>query len=642
MTSITRRTALIGAAGSVLATNAAQGQSPGSQVQLRVLGTSDLHMFALDWDYYLDRPDPTVGLTKLATLIRKARSEVGNSLLLDNGDILQGSPMGDYVATVPSSENEAAHPFFLGMNALGYDAATLGNHEFNFGLPFLERSLKSANFPFVCANVYDMADRTLLPPFVILTRQLQDVAGSLHNIRIGVIGVAPQQIMVWDRVHLEGKVRAQSILTSAKRWLPILRPQCDILIVLCHSGIGDGRADANAENVAEQVATFDEVDVLITGHSHRVFPGPDYAGRPGVDAQRGTLSGKPAIMPGFWGSHLGVIDLNLEQQAGRWRINDFHVEARPIYQREGGKILSLAEPDKHLAAVFAKAHMQTRDWVSEPIGEIETPLHSYFVWAGIDLPTELINRAQLDYGRSLLQGTPLSGLPLLSAAAPFRVGYTPDAYIDLKAGPIAIRDAANMYMYSNTVSIVRVNGAILKEWLEHSARVFLRIDPQLADAQALLDLRVPTYNFDIIAGLEYEIDLSQPPRTDASGNIAAAHAHRIKNLRHAGRPIDPTQDFLVVTNNYRAGGGGRFPFLDGSNIVLNDATTNRDALIDFIRKSGKVSITAESPWKFSLGGPCKVWFDSAVNSRAHMAQTPKLSLRGPGREGYLRYELQIN
>ena len=639
---ITRRAALTGAAGAMLIAPTTQAQSLVTHVPLRILATSDLHMFALDWDYYLDRTDSTVGLSKLATLIKKARSEVSNCMLLDNGDILQGSPMGDFVAAADPANSGGAHPFFVAMNALGYDAATLGNHEFNFGLPFLERSLKSADFPYVCANVYDAADRTLLPPFVILQRQLLDADGSLHNIRIGVIGMVPEQIMFWDRIHLEGKVRAQAILASAKRWLPQLRPQCDILIALCHSGIGDGRADINAENVAEQVAALDDVDVLIAGHSHRVFPGPDYVGRPGVDAQRGTLNAKPAVMPGFWGSHLGVIDLKLEQQGDRWRINDFHVEARPIYQRKDGKILALAETDTQIAAVFAKAHVQTRDWVSEPIGETETPLHSYFVWAGIDLPTELINRAQLDYGRSLLQGTPLSALPLLSAAAPFRVGYTPDAYIDLKAGPIAIRDAANMYTYSNTVSIVRVNGAIVKEWLEHSARVFHRIDTQTTDAQALLDPRVATYNFDVIEGLEYEIDLSQPQRTDASGRVAMAQAHRIKNLRHAGRPIDPAQDFLVVTNNYRAGGGGRFPYLDGRNIVLNDATTNRDALIEFIRKSGKLSAISQSPWKFSFGGRCIVWFDSAVSSRIHMADAPKLSLRGPGREGYLRYHLQID
>jgi 2',3'-cyclic-nucleotide 2'-phosphodiesterase/3'-nucleotidase len=298
MITITRRTALITATGSLLASTTAESQAPLAPLQLRVLGTSDLHMFALDWDYYLDRPDPTVGLTKVASLIQKARGEVQNSLLFDNGDILQGSPMGDFIVSRGAMQGQDIHPFFVGMNALNYDAATLGNHEFNYGLPFLERALKGANFPFVCANVYDPTGKHVLPPFVIMHRQFIDSYGALRDLRIGVIGFVPHQIMVWDRFHLEGKVSAQSILESASKWLPEIRKQCDLVIALCHSGIGDGRSDPQAENVAEQVAAFDEVDVLITGHSHRVFPGPDYAGRRGVDAQKGALNGKPAVMPG--------------------------------------------------------------------------------------------------------------------------------------------------------------------------------------------------------------------------------------------------------------------------------------------------------------------------------------------------------
>ena len=642
MLPLSRRAALMGAAGSVLITNGVRVQSAPPRLHLRVLGTSDLHMFALDWDYYLNRPDPTVGLTKLASLIRKARSEVKNALLLDNGDILQGNPMGDYLATVDQFKSNPAHPFFLAMNALAYDAATLGNHEFNFGLPFLDRALKSANFPFVCANVRDAADKTLLPPHVILQRRLLDENGISHDLRIGVIGFVPPQIMVWDRIHLDGKATAQSIVASARQFLPELRTQCDLVIALCHSGIGDGRADPNAENVAEQVAALDEVDAIITGHSHRVFPGPDYAGRPGIDAQKGILSGKPGVMPGFWGSHLGVIDLNLEQAAGRWRVANFQAEVRPIYRREGTTIVPASEPDPQTAAVFASAHAQVQDWVSQPIGDLKTPLHSYFVWAGHDLPTALINRAQLDYAKSLLAGTPLAELPLLSAAAPFRAGYTPDAYVDIKAGPIAIRDAANLYMFSNTVTILRVNGAVLKDWLEHAARVFLRVDPDNPASQPLLDLRVPSYNFDVIAGLTYEIDLSQPPRTDLNGRIIAEQAHRIVDLRYQGQPIDPQRDFLVVTNNYRAGGGGRFPSIDGNTIVLNDATANRDALISFIRQSRHVAVTEQSPWRFLKSkSAIRVWFDTAPNAIKFTSEIQDLRNIGEGRTGYTRFELQI-
>lgn len=638
MTLITRRSAIIGAAGAILASDVAHSQP--AELKLRILATSDLHMFALDWDYFLNRPDPTVGLNKLATLIKRARNEAPNCLLLDNGDILQGSPMGDFLATTGRA-SDTPHAFLAAMNALKYDAATLGNHEFNFGLPFLAQTLGSADFPFICANVYDAVDQTLLPPFMVLHRELTDVEGALHKVRVGVIGFVPHQIMVWDRVNLEGNVRAQTILESARRWLPELRTKCDLVIALCHSGIGDGRERTDTENVAEQVAAFKEVDVVISGHSHRVFPGPDYAGRPGVDAQRGALHGKPAVMPGFWGSHLGVIDLNLAHISGQWHVQDFQVEARPIYRRESGAIVELAEPDPGTTAVFTTAHTATQDWVSQPIGELDTPLHSYFVWASLDLPTELINRAQLDYANSILAGTPLSNLPLLSAAAPFRVGYTPDAYVDIKTGPIAIRDAANIYPYSNTVAIVKVNGIQLKDWLEHAARVFNRIDPHKTDPQPLLDLRVPTYNFDVISGLSYEIDLSEPPRTDANGHIVAPHAHRIKNLRRAGEAVLSDQEFLVVTNNYRAGGGGRFPSLDGKNIIFNDTMTNRDALVAYIRKAGKLSIHGPSPWTFSRNSRGRVWFDSAVASQDHLLEVSSLSYMGRGREGYLRHQMRI-
>ena len=641
MIPLSRRAALMGAAGSVLLTDGARAQPAPARLHLRVLGTSDLHMFALDWDYYLNRPDPTVGLTRLASQIRTARSEVKNALLLDNGDILQGSPMGDFLATVDQFKTNPAHPFFVAMNALAYDAATLGNHEFNFGLPFLDRALKSANFPFVCANVRDAADKALLPPYVILQRRLLDENGVSHDLRIGVIGFVPPQIMVWDRVHLDGKVTAQSIVASARAFLPELRAQCDLVIALCHSGIGDGRADPNAENVSEQVAALDQVDAIITGHSHRVFPGPDYAGRPGMDAQKGTLSGKPGVMPGFWGSHLGVIDLNLEHVDGRWRVAAFQVEVRPIYRREGTTIVSSSEPDPQTAAVFASAHGQVQDWVSQPIGDLETRLHSYFVWAGHDLPTALINRAQLDYAKSLLAGTPLAQLPLLSAAAPFRAGYTPGAFVDIKAGPIAIRDAANLYMFSNTISIVRVNGAVLKDWLEHAARVFLRVDPDNPASQPLLDLRAPSYNFDVIAGLTYEIDLSQPQRTDINGRIIAEQAHRIVDLRYQGQPLDPQREFLVVTNNYRAGGGGHFPSIDGSHVVMNDATANRDALIAFIRKSGRLSVLDPSPWRFKKPtSPLRVWFDSAPIAASLASQISGLHPIGQERVGYMRFEIR--
>jgi 2',3'-cyclic-nucleotide 2'-phosphodiesterase/3'-nucleotidase len=197
-------------------------------------------------------------------------------------------------------------------------------------------------------------------------------------------------------------------------------------------------------------------------------------------------------------------------------------------------------------------------------------------------------------------------------------------------------------MFSNTISIMRVNGAALQDWLEHAARLFHQVDPQNVAPQPLLDLRVPTYNFDVIAGLEYEIDISQPARTDVNGRIVAEQAHRIVNLRYRGQPIDPQQEFLIVTNNYRAGGGGHFPSGEGNNIVLNDATANRDTLISFIRKSGQLSVTDRSPWRFKkIGAPLRAWFDSAPTAASLVPQFPELRHIGPGRTGYARFEVLI-
>jgi 2',3'-cyclic-nucleotide 2'-phosphodiesterase/3'-nucleotidase len=207
---------------------------------------------------------------------------------------------------------------------------------------------------------------------------------------------------------------------------------------------------------------------------------------------------------------------------------------------------------------------------------------------------------------------------------------------------MAIRDAANLYMFSNTISIVRVNGEMLKNWLEHAARVFQRVNPDNPASQPLLDLRVPSYNFDVIAGLTYAIDLLQPARTDINGRIISEQAHRIVDLRYQGQPVDPQRDFLVVTNNYRAGGGGRFPAVDGNAISLNDATANRDVLISFISKSGHVAVMEQPPWQFlKPKSPIRVWFDSAPNAIKFSSEIQDLRNIGEGRTGYTRFELQI-
>jgi len=330
----------------------ALAQGAAGTVKLRLLETTDIHVNLLSYDYYRDASDDTVGLSKIATLIAAARAGAPNSLLFDNGDFLQGSPMGELVAVERGLKAGDVHPVMAAMNLLHYDAATLGNHEFNYGLDFLDASIATAGFPICCANLAKgglgaapRADKTYLEPYLILGREVVDEAGQKHKIRLGVIGVLPPQIMQWDDAHLRGKVETRDIVETAKAYLPEIREQgVDLVLALAHTGISTAAPGDKDENAAFHLARLPGIDVIFTGHAHRVFPGPGYVAGEGVDLEKGTLNGVPAVMAGFWGSHLGQIDLLLQQDGGRFRILSSSVAALPIYKRDGAKIQSLAEP----------------------------------------------------------------------------------------------------------------------------------------------------------------------------------------------------------------------------------------------------------------------------------------------------------
>ncbi|MDH7794500.1 MULTISPECIES: bifunctional 2',3'-cyclic-nucleotide 2'-phosphodiesterase/3'-nucleotidase [unclassified Beijerinckia] len=639
---------LIGSAGATVASGVlAQVPEQPTPLRLRVLATSDLHMFALDWDYYRARPEPTVGLNKVAALIAQARHEAANVVLLDNGDLIQGNPLGDYVAAKrklhPGESSPNLHPMIRALNDLRYDAATLGNHEFNYGLDFLHAVLAGAKFPFVCANFQNADGSTYLPPFHVLERSFVDEAGHAQPLRIGVIGFVPPQIMTWDKSHLDGRAICGDILESARRFVPLVRKDCDVLIALCHSGISTSPMLTGEENASFHLAAIPGIDAIIMGHSHRVFPGPDYEGRPGVDALRGTLAGVPAVMPGFWGSHLGLIDLTLTRDGGRWRVGDFRSEARPIARRDGSKVVSLVEGEKSVAASIEPDHSETLAWVEQPVGVFAEPVHSYFVWAGYDPAGAIVNAAQTSYAKQLLSGTEHRDVPVLSAAAPFKAGYTPDFYVDIKAGKVALREVADLYVFANTLTAVRLSGAMVREWLEYAVRLFNRIDPAVATSQVLMDRRVPSYNFDAISGVSYQIDLTQPSRYDQNGRVIHPDAHRIADLSFAGTPIDVNQDFIVVTNNYRADGGGKFPGLDGRNIVLRAPDTNRDTVIRYISEAAAPVRPGRAPWTFKrFGQGVTVSFESANAAASHVGEIAGLSYVGPASEGYSKYELKLD
>lgn len=618
-----------------------------SIVRLRLLETSDLHMFVYDYDYYNGRQDNTVGLAKLSTLVAAARAESANTVLFDNGDIIQGNPLGDYMALPGHLTQADGHPMFRAMNLLGYDVATFGNHEFNYGLEFLELATRTARFPFVCANIETPDGRPFIPPSTVIERDMVDERGAVHRLRVGVIGLVTPQIMIWDKARLDGHVTAGDIVEAALRHVPPLRARCDVLVALCHAGISDAPRRGGEENAALHLAAVPGIDVIFTGHAHRVFPGPDYAGLAGVDAVRGTLDGIPAVMPGFWGSHLGVVDLVLERgpdvAAPGWRVRDARVEVRPIYRRDGRQALPLVADDAAVLAAAAPEHQATLRWMEQPVGRTTVAINTYFSLIGNDAALALVNDAQLWYARPLLSATPHASLPVLSAASPFKAGGAgPDSFVDIPAGPLDMKDVANLYMFANTLCVVKVSGAEIREWLERSCAIFNRIDPAIRTPQELAAPRAASYLFDTIAGLTYEIDLSQPERYDRDGALIRPEAHRIVLLHHAGRPVVPDDAFLVVTNNYRADGGGAFPGTGDTHLVLQAPDLNRDVIIRYVLQHRQVSPVVERVWHFRpLGQPVLLAFNGTAETARHLAGRPDVTRLGDGAGGFVRYALAL-
>jgi 2',3'-cyclic-nucleotide 2'-phosphodiesterase/3'-nucleotidase len=622
------------------------------QAHLRILSTTDLHCHVFPYDYYADRPSDTFGLARTASIIEGIRAEATNTLLVDNGDYLQGNPMGDYIAYKRGMREGDIHPVIAGMNTLGYAAGTLGNHEFNYGVEFMDLVNAGAGFPIVCANFANSLGATpreddlRLPPYVILERELIDGAGAAHPIKVGLIGFVPPQIMMWDRGHLEGAYAVRDIIEAANAWVPEMREAgAEIVVALAHSGIQAGPAEAMMENAAVQLAAVEGIDAVVSGHSHRVWPSADFEGE-GLDRETGTLLGKPAVMAGFWGSHMGLIDLMLERDGNAWRIAAFESEARPIYERVDGKVTPTVGDFEPALAAVAAVHDETLAYVRAEVGQSTAPLQSYFAVVSDDPSVQIVSQAQTWYVADMLKGTEWEGLPVLSAAAPFKSGGRggPTYYTDVPAGPIAIKNVADLYLYPNTLQAVAITGAQVKDWLERSAGIFNQITPGGAD-QVLLNPGFPAYNFDTIDGVTYGIDVTQPSKYDVEGVLVNPEANRITDLRFNGEPIDPEARFVVATNNYRAGGGGSFPGADGSTVILVAPDTNRDAIVRFIVSEGTISPASDGNWRLAPAGGATVLYDTGPAAAAYLEDVRARGLAiepaGETAEGFARYRITL-
>lgn len=591
-------------------------------MELKILATTDVHNYLMNYDYYTTSESDNYGMVKLATLIKGYQAEtpeVEDFVLLDNGDLIQGNPLGDFFNKVESVEAGTTHPIYEAFEAMGYDALGLGNHEFNYGLDYLHQIIEDTTIPVINTNVFNATtNEHEFNPYVILDKEVVDAEGNVSDIKVGVLNVVPEQILNWDKLHLEGKVTVQDMKEAIETYVAKLQEEgADIIVALAHTGYGSGEYVEGAENVAAALTKVEGLDVVIGGHSHEVFPSANFDPTlENVDLEKGTINGTLTVQPAKYGEGLGVVSLKLtKDENGKFTVVDGkaeNVSAKGV------------ENDTEIEALLKPYHEKVVEYVSTPVGEVTTPLTSFFALVGDDASVQVVADAQVAYVTELVKTAPelaaYKELPILSAAAPFKAGLSkggtnPEDYVNIEAGGITIKDVSNLYKYPNTLSILKLTGKDVKEWLEMTAGMFNQIE-EGKEGQALLNDDFPSFNFDTIDGVTYEVDVTQPARYDADGNLVDETVERIVNLQFQGKPIDETQEFLVVTNNYRAGGGGNFPiFPTGEELVYTSVDENRQIVADYIAKQGTFTPVADNNWKLKTLAPgTKVTFVS--NSKA--------------------------
>jgi len=633
----------------VMPTTAHADENTGeSTVNLRILETSDIHVNLMNYDYYQTKTDNKVGLVQTATLVNKAREEAKNSVLFDDGDALQGTPLGDYVANkIKDPKNPVdpsyTHPLYRVMNLMKYDVISLGNHEFNYGLDYLNKVIEKTDFPVINSNVYkddhddkEENDENYFKPYHILKKEVVDEAGQKQIVKIGVMGFVPPQIMNWDKANLEGKVKAKDIVATARIMVKKMQDEgADIIVALAHSGVDKSEyKEANKmENASYHLATqVPGVDAVLMGHSHTEV--------------KDVFNGVPVVMPGVFGSNLGIIDMQLKKVNGKWEVqkDQSKPQLRPIANSKG---TPLVESDQKLVNEIKDEHQATIDYVNTPVGETKAPINSYFSLVQDDPSVQIVTNAQKWYVEQELKKPEyekIKDIPVLSAGAPFKAGGRNGAtyYTDIPAGTLAIKNVADLYVYPNTLYAVKVNGAQVKEWLEMSAGQFNQIDPTKTEEQPLVNIGYPTYNFDILDGLKYEIDVTQPAKYDKDGKVVNANANRIVNMTYEGKPVADNQEFIVATNNYR-GSSKTFPGVSEGEVIYQSQDETRQIIVKYMQETPVINPTADKNWTFKpiVADKLITTFDSSPNAQNYIKKDGKISYVGPSENEFAKYAIDI-
>ncbi|MGI9945791.1 bifunctional 2',3'-cyclic-nucleotide 2'-phosphodiesterase/3'-nucleotidase [Vibrio hyugaensis] len=601
-------------------------------IDLRLMETTDLHGNMMPYNYFSNQGQQDYGFARTAPVIRQAREEVANSMLFDNGDLIQGSPMADYMANLGLEYLEKnRHSVYKAMNLLDYDAANIGNHEFNYGLEYLDAAIKGANFPYVVANVFKYDETLVTPdsfesqscepridsefldqaetafdPYLILDRDFIADDGETYTVSVGVIGFTPPNIMSWDKTHLECEVLVSDIKTTAAYYVEKMKDDgADIIVAIPHTGLSGGDADVPfMDNATWQLAQIDGIDAIMFGHDHNNFPttSGSYDGMEGVDAPTGKVFGKPAVMPGYWGNNVGVIDLVLEttNSGESWSVN---------HAQSTAELRSLFADKNAVAADVVQAVMEDHDGTVEfmktPILQIEQKINSFFSAIESDLSVQIVNEAQFNWGNKITSDGTLEMEPnsiLLSVSAPFKGGRGGAFdYTNIDGSELTNASVADLYVFdNNTPAVLKLTIADVKEWLETIASQQYKTVTEQDDY--LLHQMFRSYNLDIFYGgwdadnnpisLTYSIDVNQPPRyyVDDSGELIndtenkpqlnpAGDYRRISDISYNGAVLNDDQVVYVVTNNYRASNNW-IPGVDNAELVYEDGAYSNRELVD--------------------------------------------------------------
>ena len=523
------RTLLLAAIALAAETVPARAQS---RVELTLAATTDVHGRLRAWDYYADRPDPDRGLTRAATIVDSLRRATpGRVILVDAGDLLQGNPMTYVAARIDSTRPS---PVVAAMNVMRYDAAAVGNHEFNYGLPTFDRARTGATFPFLAANTRRLDGGTPFPARTMVTRA---------GVKIAIIGVTTPGSMVWDRDHLRGRLEVTDIVAALPPQIAAARAEgADLVVVVAHAGLGGessydtvGTGLASENPMARVAREVRGIDVLVIGHSHR-------------EVADSTIAGVLVIQPRNWATSVAAASIALEREGTGWKV----------VSRRGRLVPARGHAEQPaVVQAVARAHQSAVKYANEVIGRTDVAWRTDSARVRDEPLIDLIQAAQLR----------ATGAQLSIASA-----FTLDAR--LEPGPITVRQIAQLYPYENSLRALRLSGAQLRAFLEHSARYWIVEADGAGGFRTRPDPTIPGYNYDILAGAEYVVDLSRPMGS------------RIATLTYKGRPIADADTFTVAVNNYRAGGAGGYAMLRGAPVVYESPTEIRDLVIAEVRRRG--------------------------------------------------------